>query len=98
VPFHFTGQIENKLSGLMLVCANCHAMIHHHSPWKTPEQLKAIMTAAELAARSACGYPSGPKQLRWLGTDIGWRGLSPGNLAMSLAVWPSFFIRCAVAM
>ena len=41
VPLHFTREIENKLADLILVCANCHVMIHRHSPWKTPEQLKA---------------------------------------------------------
>ncbi|MGD1172161.1 HNH endonuclease [Mycobacterium seoulense] len=46
VPLHFTGVIENKLADLILVCANCHAMIHRQSPWKTPEQLKALITPA----------------------------------------------------
>ena len=36
VPLHFTREIENKLADLILVCANCHVMIHRHSPWKTP--------------------------------------------------------------
>jgi len=43
VPLHFTGEIENKLADLILVCANCHVMIHRHSPWKTPDQLKALI-------------------------------------------------------
>ena len=43
VPLHFTGKIENKLADLILVCANCHVMIHRHSPWKTPDQLKALI-------------------------------------------------------
>ena len=37
-PLH--REIENK-HDLILVCANCRVMIHRHSPWKTPEQLKA---------------------------------------------------------
>ena len=43
VPLHFTREIENKLADLILVCANCHVMIHRHSPWKTPDQLKALI-------------------------------------------------------
>jgi 5-methylcytosine-specific restriction protein A len=26
-------------------CVNCHQMIHRHSPWKTREKLKAIISA-----------------------------------------------------
>ena len=43
VPLHFTGEIENKLEDLILVCANCHVMIHRHSPWKTPDELRKIL-------------------------------------------------------
>ena len=28
VPLHFSGQVENTLDDLILVCANCHVMIH----------------------------------------------------------------------
>jgi 5-methylcytosine-specific restriction protein A len=47
VPLHFTGEIENKLADLILVCANCHVMIHRRSPWRTPEQLEALIADAE---------------------------------------------------
>jgi predicted HNH restriction endonuclease len=43
VPLHFTGVVENKLEDLILVCANCHVMIHRGSPWKTPEELRRII-------------------------------------------------------
>ncbi len=52
VPLHFTGEIENKPADLILVCANCHVMIHRQSPWKSPEQLKALMTGAKSVSRS----------------------------------------------
>ncbi|EET9689111.1 HNH endonuclease [Escherichia coli] len=30
---------------LLLVCPNCHAMLHRRKPPFTPEQLKALMDA-----------------------------------------------------
>lgn len=43
VPLHFTGVVTNGLDDLILLCANCHVMIHRRSPWKTPEQLREII-------------------------------------------------------
>jgi 5-methylcytosine-specific restriction protein A len=57
VPLHFTGEIENKLADLILVCANCHVMIHRHSPWKTPEELKAIVVATPTASKPQLERP-----------------------------------------
>jgi 5-methylcytosine-specific restriction protein A len=45
VPLHFSGETKSTLDDLLLVCVNCHQMIHRHSPWKTPEELKAIISA-----------------------------------------------------
>jgi 5-methylcytosine-specific restriction protein A len=47
VPLHFTGVVENSLEDLILVCANCHVMIHRHSPWKAPDELRAIIAQAK---------------------------------------------------
>jgi len=45
VPLHFSGETKSTLDDLVLVCVNCHQMIHRHSRWKTPEELKAIISA-----------------------------------------------------
>jgi 5-methylcytosine-specific restriction protein A len=58
VPLHFSGEIENKLADLILVCANCHVMIHRHSPWKTPEELKAIVVATPTASKPQLERPN----------------------------------------
>ncbi|MEV0765180.1 HNH endonuclease [Nocardia sp. NPDC050435] len=41
VPLHFSGEIESTLDDLVLVCANCHQMLHRGRPdWLTPDQLR----------------------------------------------------------
>ncbi|MCF8611521.1 HNH endonuclease [Gordonia sp. HY285] len=47
VPLHVTNEVENSLSDLVVLCANCHAMIHRRRPWKTPKQLVEIICKAE---------------------------------------------------
>ncbi|QNJ90964.1 HNH endonuclease [Mycolicibacterium fluoranthenivorans] len=39
VPLHASGETRTKLKDLVLLCANCHRMIHRKSPWLTPDQL-----------------------------------------------------------
>ncbi len=39
LPLHVSGPIRTRLSDLVLICANCHRMIHRKSPWLTPDQL-----------------------------------------------------------
>lgn len=34
-----------KATDLVMVCANCHRILHRSRPWKTPEQLKEIMSS-----------------------------------------------------
>ena len=46
VPLHFSGETRSTLDDLVLLCVNCHQMIHRRSPWKTPEELKAMMASA----------------------------------------------------
>lgn len=48
VPLHFSGEVESALDDLILLCANCHAMIHRRSPWLTPSQLKALVDDREV--------------------------------------------------
>ncbi|WP_228002458.1 HNH endonuclease [Nocardia australiensis] len=42
VPLHTTGPVENTLDDLILLCANCHQMIHRPKQWLTPDELRAI--------------------------------------------------------
>ncbi|MGV9668095.1 HNH endonuclease [Nocardia niigatensis] len=42
VPLHTTGPVRNTLDELVLLCANCHKMIHRRpKQWLTPDQLRA---------------------------------------------------------
>ncbi|WP_440713475.1 HNH endonuclease [Gordonia sp. FQ] len=43
VPLHITNEVENDLSALILLCANCHAMVHRSRPWLRPDELQAII-------------------------------------------------------
>lgn len=40
VPLHATGARTTRLRDLILICANCHRMIHRGIPWLSPEQLR----------------------------------------------------------
>jgi len=42
-PLSDSGETKTKLSDLILVCSNCHKMIHRRRPWITPAELKSIM-------------------------------------------------------
>ncbi|ALG83967.1 HNH endonuclease [Gordonia phthalatica] len=42
-PLHVTGPTVTTLDDLVLVCANCHAMVHRRRPWKTPEEIVSIV-------------------------------------------------------
>jgi 5-methylcytosine-specific restriction enzyme A len=45
VPLHASGEVKTRLDDLILICANCHRMIHRSSPWLTPDQLRALVEA-----------------------------------------------------
>jgi len=45
VPLHASGETKTKLADLIVLCANCHRMIHRYSPWLTPEQLRGLLRA-----------------------------------------------------
>ena len=43
VPLHTSAERTTKLSELILICANCHRMIHRKNPWLTPERLRDLV-------------------------------------------------------
>jgi 5-methylcytosine-specific restriction protein A len=43
VPLHTSAERRTKLSDLILICANCHRMIHRKNPWLKPEQLRELV-------------------------------------------------------
>jgi len=51
VPLHVTGVRTTRLADLILICANCHRMIHRGSPWLTPDQLREYITHRSLPVR-----------------------------------------------
>ncbi|GGF13090.1 HNH endonuclease [Williamsia phyllosphaerae] len=46
LPLHVARERRNRFKDLILLCANCHRMIHRGSPWLTPDQLREKMAAA----------------------------------------------------
>jgi 5-methylcytosine-specific restriction protein A len=43
LPLHVSGETKTKLADLVLLCANCHRMIHRASPWLTPDELRGLL-------------------------------------------------------
>lgn len=43
VPLHASGETSTRLADLVLLCANCHRMIHRSAPWLTFNELKSIV-------------------------------------------------------
>jgi 5-methylcytosine-specific restriction protein A len=43
VPLHASGETKTKMSDLILLCSNCHRMIHRSAPWLTPDQLRELL-------------------------------------------------------
>lgn len=44
LPLHVSGEVKTELKDLVLLCANCHVMIHHGKVWKTPAELRALLS------------------------------------------------------
>lgn len=42
VPLHKIGESFTRLADLALVCPTCHRVIHRHSPYVTPDELRTI--------------------------------------------------------
>lgn len=45
IPLHASGETRTRLRDLVLICANCHRMIHRRSPWLTPDELLELTSA-----------------------------------------------------
>jgi 5-methylcytosine-specific restriction protein A len=43
IPLHEAGPGITRPSDLILICANCHRMIHRTSPWLSPEDLRTMI-------------------------------------------------------
>jgi 5-methylcytosine-specific restriction protein A len=43
VPLHVSGATTTRLRDLVILCANCHRMIHRGSQWLTPAELREIV-------------------------------------------------------
>ncbi|WP_280478710.1 HNH endonuclease [Nocardia asiatica] len=43
VPLHVSGETKTRLADLILLCANCHRMIHYRSQWLRPDELRALV-------------------------------------------------------
>lgn len=43
VPLHESGPTKTNLDDMILVCPNCHRMIHRGMPWLTPEDVRKII-------------------------------------------------------
>lgn len=50
VPLHVSGPTTTYLRDLVLLCANCHRMIHRRRPWLTPDELRTIVETARSGA------------------------------------------------
>jgi 5-methylcytosine-specific restriction enzyme A len=55
VPLHVSGPTTSALRDLVLLCSNCHRMIHHRQPWLTFEELQTLVRAQADHAASANG-------------------------------------------
>ncbi|MDS1271583.1 HNH endonuclease [Lipingzhangella sp. LS1_29] len=43
VPLHHIGESKTRLHDLVLLCANCHRMIHRAKPWLSTSQLREVI-------------------------------------------------------
>lgn len=50
LPLFVSGETKTKISDLVLLCSNCHRMIHRGNPWLTPDELSAIVRKAKSPA------------------------------------------------
>ena len=51
VPLHASGETKTKLGDLILICSNCHRMIHRRTPWLKPEELRELIDGATRDSR-----------------------------------------------
>jgi 5-methylcytosine-specific restriction enzyme A len=50
VPLHVSGETKTRLEDLVILCANCHRMIHRGDPWLTPAELRSLVVTRAAAA------------------------------------------------
>lgn len=55
LPLHVSGQTKTALRDLILLCANCHRMVHLSVPWLTPEGLRKIVAENQTRDHSIPG-------------------------------------------
>lgn len=48
VPLHVSGPTRTALADLVLICSNCHRMIHRTKPWLAFEELCALLRTSAL--------------------------------------------------
>jgi 5-methylcytosine-specific restriction protein A len=48
VPLHASGETKTTLADLVVLCANCHRMIHRRDPWLTPDELTALIESRQV--------------------------------------------------
>lgn len=46
VPLHASGETTTRLTDLVLLCSNCHRMIHRGRLWLTPDELRGLLSDA----------------------------------------------------
>jgi len=43
VPLHASGETTTQLTDLILLCSNCHSMIHYRKKWLEPAELRELL-------------------------------------------------------
>ncbi|XVS63994.1 HNH endonuclease [Actinosynnema sp. CA-299493] len=47
-PLHVSGPTNTRLKDLVILCANCHRMIHRGKLWLSPDELRELVQACKL--------------------------------------------------
>lgn len=50
IPLHASGPTRTKLADLVLICSNCHRMIHRRKPWLSFDQLCEVVESSRRPA------------------------------------------------
>ncbi|AHH98589.1 HNH endonuclease [Kutzneria albida] len=52
-PLHVSGSTTTRLRDLVILCANCHRMIHRGRRWLTPNELRELIDACAVSVDDA---------------------------------------------
>lgn len=63
VPLHASGVTTTRLTDLILICANCHRMIHRRNPWLTPTEVMDLVSEQYDTMQARIETPG--VKLRW---------------------------------